>query len=157
LVFVRDCSMHVKHGSPTCRLEMKLALCALGTLPTNTTFAPLRATLWKMRGIFVAEILWLYLETCKTIESMMNVSFLKGWKSNFRRMWANIYRNWIQSPDVIKNTKCDVPWEMILSRGRYMKLETKPISNNKLFAILMHLPEFLLKSFLLKKSTLKNS
>lgn len=46
LVFVRDCSVHVKHGPPTCRLEMKLAFTCKGvshTLSTSVTFTPLRA------------------------------------------------------------------------------------------------------------------
>lgn len=82
--------------------------------------------------------------------------FFKGVKIKLPENVGECLSRLNTTPDVIKNAKCDVPCE-ILSRRRYIKLEAKPISNNKLFAILMYLSEFLLKSFLLKKSTLKNS
>jgi hypothetical protein len=59
LVFMRDCSVHVKRGLPTCRLEMKLARMHFNTLsllsrrPLGVANAR-RTILW--RGWF----LWMY-------------------------------------------------------------------------------------------------
>lgn len=52
LVFVRDRSVHVKHGPRTCRLEMKLPFTCSRTLPTSATFAALRIRPEKREGDF---------------------------------------------------------------------------------------------------------